>query len=62
MQGRRSLRAVGPTMTYYHAKTIDGPFAAAIDRAIAALKAHGFGVLTRIDSGRGVVPATRSGR
>ena len=36
-------------MTYYFSKTVDGPFEQAIDKTIAALKAHGFGVLTRID-------------
>ncbi len=36
-------------MAYYFAKTIDVPFEQAIDKTIAALKAHGFGVLTRID-------------
>jgi uncharacterized protein (DUF302 family) len=36
-------------MSYYFAKTIDLPFAQAIDKTVAALKAHGFGVLTRID-------------
>ena len=36
-------------MAYYFAKTIDVPFEQAIDKTVAALKAHGFGVLTRID-------------
>ncbi len=36
-------------MTYYFAKTIDLPFEQAIERTVAALKTHGFGVLTRID-------------
>lgn len=36
-------------MAYYFAKAIDVPFEQAIERTIAALKAHGFGVLTRID-------------
>jgi uncharacterized protein (DUF302 family) len=36
-------------MAYYFAKTIDLPFEQAIERTVAALKAHGFGVLTRID-------------
>jgi uncharacterized protein (DUF302 family) len=36
-------------MAYYFAKTVDLPFEQAIERTVAALKAHGFGVLTRID-------------
>lgn len=36
-------------MTYYFSKTVDVPFEQAIEKTIAALKAHGFGVLTRID-------------
>jgi uncharacterized protein (DUF302 family) len=36
-------------MSYYFAKTVDLPIAQAIDKTVAALKAHGFGVLTRID-------------
>ncbi len=36
-------------MSYYFAKTIDVPFAQAVDKTVAALKAHGFGVLTKID-------------
>ncbi len=36
-------------MAYYFAKTIDLPFEQAIERTVAALKTHGFGVLTRID-------------
>lgn len=36
-------------MTYYHSRTLDLPFPLAVDRTIAALKARGFGVLTRID-------------
>ncbi len=36
-------------MSYYFAKTVDVPFAQALDKTVAALKAHGFGVLTRID-------------
>jgi uncharacterized protein (DUF302 family) len=36
-------------MKYYIAKTVDGEFAAVVERAIEALKAEGFGVLTDID-------------
>jgi uncharacterized protein (DUF302 family) len=36
-------------MAYYFAKKIDAPFSETVDRAVAALKARGFGVLTRID-------------
>ena len=36
-------------MKYYIAKTVTGGFAAVVDRAIEALKAEGFGVLTDID-------------
>jgi uncharacterized protein (DUF302 family) len=36
-------------MAYYFSKTMDVPFAQAIDKTTAALKEHGFGVLTRID-------------
>ena len=36
-------------MSYYFAKKIDAPFSEAVDRAVAALKARGFGVLTKID-------------
>ncbi len=36
-------------MSYYFAKTVEVPFEQAIEKTIAALKAHGFGVLTRID-------------
>ena len=36
-------------MTYYFAKTIDAPFDEAVEKTVAALKKHGFGVLTRID-------------
>ncbi len=36
-------------MTYHFSKTLDVPFAQAIDRVTEALKAEGFGVLTDID-------------
>ena len=36
-------------MSYYFAKKLDAPFSEAVDRAVAALKARGFGVLTKID-------------
>ena len=36
-------------MTYYFAKSLDAPFDEAVERTVAALKQHGFGVLTRID-------------
>lgn len=36
-------------MSYYYAKTLDLPFEKAIEVTTEALKAHGFGVLTRID-------------
>jgi uncharacterized protein (DUF302 family) len=36
-------------MAYYFSKTLDLPFAQAIDKTTGALKERGFGVLTRID-------------
>jgi uncharacterized protein (DUF302 family) len=36
-------------MSYYFSKTVEGPLDRAIEKTVAALKAHGFGVLTRID-------------
>ena len=36
-------------MTYYFSKTINVPFAEAVDKTMTALKEHGFGILTRID-------------
>ncbi len=36
-------------MAYYFSKTLDLPFAQAIEKTIAALNQRGFGVLTRID-------------
>jgi len=36
-------------MSYYFAKRVDGTFDEVIDRVTEALKAEGFGVLTRID-------------
>lgn len=36
-------------MAYYFSRTLDLPFGRAVDATVAALKAGGFGVLTRID-------------
>lgn len=36
-------------MSYYFAKTLEMPFQQTVDKTVAALKDHGFGVLTRID-------------
>jgi uncharacterized protein (DUF302 family) len=36
-------------MSYYFAKSLDLPFDQAVDKTVAALKSHGFGVLTKID-------------
>jgi uncharacterized protein (DUF302 family) len=36
-------------MAYYFSKTIEGPFARAVERVRAELKKEGFGVLTDID-------------
>lgn len=36
-------------MTYFHGRTIQGDFAAVVERTRAALQKHGFGVLTEID-------------
>ncbi|WP_158671069.1 DUF302 domain-containing protein [Bradyrhizobium guangdongense] len=36
-------------MSYYFAKKLNAPFSEAVDRTVEALKARGFGVLTKID-------------
>lgn len=36
-------------MTYYFAKTLGVPLDQAVEKTVAALKSHGFGVLTKID-------------
>lgn len=36
-------------MTYFSARSVEGDFDAVLERTRAALKAHGFGVLTEID-------------
>jgi uncharacterized protein (DUF302 family) len=36
-------------VSYYFSKTLDVPLAQAVEKTVAALKQHGFGVLTRID-------------
>ncbi len=36
-------------MTYYFAKIVDAPFQQTVEKTVAALKDHGFGVLTKID-------------
>jgi uncharacterized protein (DUF302 family) len=36
-------------MTYYFAKNVDAPFQSTAEKTVAALKDHGFGVLTKID-------------
>ena len=36
-------------MNYYFAKSLDLPIEQAIEKTVAALKSHGFGVLTKID-------------
>jgi len=36
-------------MSYYFAKTLDTPFQQTVERAVAKLKDHGFGVPAKID-------------
>jgi uncharacterized protein (DUF302 family) len=36
-------------MSYYFAKVVDAPLQQTVERTVATLKEHGFGVLTRID-------------
>ena len=36
-------------MSYYFAKSLDLPMEQAVEKTVAALKSHGFGVLTKID-------------
>ena len=36
-------------MSYYFSKMLEMPFDEAVERTVAMLKQHGFGVLTRID-------------
>ena len=36
-------------MSYYFARTVDTPFQQTVERTVARLKDHGFGVLTKID-------------
>ena len=36
-------------MSYYFAKTLETDFESAVQRATEALKAHGFGIITKID-------------
>lgn len=36
-------------MSYYFAKSLDLPIEQAVEKTVAALKSHGFGVLTKID-------------
>jgi len=36
-------------MSYYFAKTVDAPFQQTVQKTVASLKDHGFGILTNID-------------
>jgi len=36
-------------MSYYFSKSLDVPFSQAVEKTVAALKSHGFGILTTID-------------
>jgi uncharacterized protein (DUF302 family) len=36
-------------MSYYFPETVDKPFQQAVERTVAKLRDHGFGVLTKID-------------